>query len=213
METPNFYAVIPAYVRYDVNLCPNAKLLYGEITALCNQQGYCWASNSYFAELYGVSAKSVSGWIKQLADLMYIRTSIKYKEGSKEILHRYIHLLGEGMEKNFPTPMEKKVKDNTTIINTTINITNNIYTSMPDEHKSLFDEYIAWRKSKKLPLTATVINRLLDKYEQFGKTKDIIENALVAGWKDFYEPKSDFNKGKVNTHTNLSAKDYSTEGF
>ena len=31
-ETPNYYAIIPANVRY-ADLKPNAKLLYGEITA------------------------------------------------------------------------------------------------------------------------------------------------------------------------------------
>jgi hypothetical protein len=68
----SYYAVIPANVRYDKTLPPNAKLLYGEITALCNEKGYCWASNKYFAELYGVANTTISEWIGKLKSAGYV---------------------------------------------------------------------------------------------------------------------------------------------
>ena len=82
-----YYAIIPANVRYDDDLTPNSKLLYGEITALCNEKGYCWASNEYFSKLYGVSKTSISNWISQLRNKGYITCEIVYKEGTKEKLH------------------------------------------------------------------------------------------------------------------------------
>ena len=41
-DKPNYYAIIPAIVRYDNDLKPNEKLLYGEITALTNKTGACY---------------------------------------------------------------------------------------------------------------------------------------------------------------------------
>src|SRR5699024_12232676 len=68
----SYYAIIPANVRYDKDLINGAKLLYGEITALCNQEGYCWAGNSYFAELYSVTNRTISNWINTLESKGYI---------------------------------------------------------------------------------------------------------------------------------------------
>lgn len=49
-EHRSYYAIIPANIRYDTRLKANSKLLYGEITALCNEKGFCWASNDYFSQ-------------------------------------------------------------------------------------------------------------------------------------------------------------------
>ena len=127
----SYYAIIPAHVRYDETLTPNAKLLYGEVTALCNERGYCWASNSYFADLYNVSNVSISKWINQLVKQGYLTSEMQYKEGSKEILHRYLRIVNDPIKEKFNTPQTKvnapikeKFKDNNTI-NNTINNTYN----------------------------------------------------------------------------------------
>jgi hypothetical protein len=131
MDKPAYYAIIPATVRYDQRLTPNAKLLYGEITALCHQEGYCWAGNQYFADLYEVSKTSISTWIGNLKDAGHITVEMNYKEGSKHILNRYIRILGEGIQENLTTPTRKlehpiqeNLRDNNTV-NTTKNITVN----------------------------------------------------------------------------------------
>jgi len=41
MDKPNYYAVITAEVRYDTRLTPFAKLMYAEVVALANKEGYC----------------------------------------------------------------------------------------------------------------------------------------------------------------------------
>ena len=113
-EKPSYYANIPANVRYS-NLKPNAKLLYGEITALSNKLGYCFASNSYFAELYGVNKNTVSRWIGDLNKLGFITVQIE-RNSNNQITKRII-----GIDKKVDTPIDKMSKGNTTRINTTSN--------------------------------------------------------------------------------------------
>ena len=87
-ESPNYFSIIPANVRYDKRLKPNEKLLYSEITALCDKNGFCWATNAYFANLYEVDKKTVGVWINHLKELGYqhlygpniTRTSTAYRD-------------------------------------------------------------------------------------------------------------------------------------
>lgn len=116
----NYYAIIPASVRYNKNLNANAKLLYGEITALCNQQGYCWATNKYFAELYSVSETSISLWIKKLIDNNYIESDIEKNFNRKIYLKGVLRKVKGGIKKSSKGVL-RKVKHN----NTSNNINNN----------------------------------------------------------------------------------------
>lgn len=79
-EKPNYFAIIPANVRYDKELKANEKLLYGEISALTQKEGICWANNNYFATLYDVDVATVSRWIKHLANRGYITVDLVYKK-------------------------------------------------------------------------------------------------------------------------------------
>jgi len=115
MTKPNYYAVIPADVRYSKKLTPNAKLLYAEITALCNLNGKCTASTEYFCKLYEVSRVSIQKWLKTLEDNNYIKRVNIYKQGSKEILTRVITLVNN--------PRKQKLTDNTNINITNTNLT------------------------------------------------------------------------------------------
>ena len=99
----NYYAIIPATVRYDKELKPAEKLLYGEITSLSNQNGYCYAQNKYFAELYNVTNGTVSKWLSHLQKLNYIKIEIKRNE-KQEIIARHIYIMDipYGQKKTYP---------------------------------------------------------------------------------------------------------------
>ena len=92
MEKPTYYAIIPAIVRYDDDLSSSEKLLYAEITALCNTTGECFASNAYFANLYSKDKVTISRWMSKLKDKGYIHVNYKYVAGSQAIESRIVHI-------------------------------------------------------------------------------------------------------------------------
>ena len=89
-----YFAIIPASVRYDHSIPPNAKLLYGEITALCNERGYCWATNSYFADLYGVKARSITNWLGALEQAGSLVSEQVFANGTQRLDDSRIYFAG-----------------------------------------------------------------------------------------------------------------------
>lgn len=196
MEKKGYYAIIPASVRYDVRLTPNAKLLYGEITALSNEKGYCWASNDYFAGLYEVSKTSISKWVSALRDAGHITIQLHYREGTKHILHRYIRYVNDPIEEMLPTyitkvkdPIEDKLIDNNTS-NTTINITDNRgETSSPALEEEVVQEVIVVDDEKKEPVKRFVPPTLNEVIEYCNRKGSGIDPAVfwhhyeANGWR------------------------------
>lgn len=174
-ENPTYYSILPSTVRYDKTLKANEKILYSEITVLCNKSGCCYASNEYFANLYDVHKNTISMWINNLKTRGYIGTKIiyksdgktvdkriiflsevilkeiaedyceKHKEGINEIIDRYIQ--------NHLYPINENMKENNTSINNNKN---------KKEEKSLFE----------------IIE------ENYGRTLNWIEAEEINSWND-----------------------------
>lgn len=106
---PGYYAVIPADVRYDKSVPAAAKLLYGEISALIGPDGYCFASNGYFADLFGLSEETISRQLAKLEKAGHIvRELIKDADG--QIIQRKIFLRVSVPEGQFvATPIDENV--------------------------------------------------------------------------------------------------------
>jgi len=174
-EKPNYYAIIPASVRYDKSLTPNAKLLYAEITALCNMNGKCTASTQYFCKLYEVSRASIQNWLRLLDNHGYIERDVIYKKGSKEILSRSITLVD-------------KPKLNIYTDNTNININNNNITySNKDKHtwvefkKMEFGAEIS-EISAELQMPVEMANDFLNYWSEKNKSKTKMRYELERTW-------------------------------
>lgn len=116
---PSYYANIPAPVRYSNQLTANAKLLYGEITALCNKEGYCWAKNDYFANLYNVDVLTISRWISQLSKAGFV--NVKIDQSATHIRRIYL----QSSIQNNQELLTKKSRAIDEKINTTIYSINN----------------------------------------------------------------------------------------
>lgn len=161
---PSYYSITPAIVRYDKDLPPNAKLLYGEITALCNKEGYCWAKNRYFAELYSVTITSVSTWISKLADKQYVRIVTEKQDDNSEMRKIYItdpfnipliaikenlntHLKNfNGVANNNLTPIQENLNPYNTTTNTKNNTTNNKESDEPTIDTNKRKNFVAVRE-------------------------------------------------------------------
>lgn len=141
-HTPNYYAVIPASVRYDNTLSASEKLLYAEISALSNKNGFCHAKNTYFADLFNVDKRTVQRWFEKLTARGYITSEIE-RDDKNTVVKRVIKLIDKTSvkvdtnvttphdknvmtphDKNVQTPHDKNVTYNNTRNNNIININN-----------------------------------------------------------------------------------------
>ena len=203
-EQPNYYAILSAEVRYDNRLKANVKLLFAEITALCNMNAECFASNKYFADLYGKSKTSISVWISELVKYGYIKVHYTYKVGTKEILNRYISILKGGIQENLNTPYKKTSKSNTTSINTM-----NVNTKGGFLKPTRFDikGYCIERKNN------VDCETFYDFYESkdwlIGKNKMKDWKACVRTW----EKRNNKNKDNTTSHRHQKGQDYGDGTF
>ena len=132
-NTPNYFGILPANVRYDKKLKPMEKILYTEITALANSKGYCYATNSYFANLYDVHKNTAGTWINNLEKLGYIKSKIIYETGTKNVKERQLFIVTpinkkidtyqqkdcDPINEKIDTPINEKIEDNNTRYNNT----------------------------------------------------------------------------------------------
>lgn len=115
----------------DTKITGDLNLLL-RISSLTAKEGFCFASNEYFAKKLGITAISVSRKIKKLERLGYI--TIEYKRRGCQIVKRFLRLtqmLTDDYHKRQST-INMNVKDNNTSINNTSINTTNVVQAKPD---------------------------------------------------------------------------------
>lgn len=83
---PGYWAVIPAQIRYDDRIPPNAKILYAEISSLIGADGYCWATDEHFEKVFGFADRTVRKLMTALKETGYIR--VEEERGQHNVLLR-----------------------------------------------------------------------------------------------------------------------------
>jgi hypothetical protein len=178
---PNYFAIIPAVVRYNKNLTDKEKLIYAEITALSNKEGCCWASNAYFAELYNASERTIRSAITNLVEQRLIERKITYKKGSKEIEKRFLYPLtkiSSPGEKNFPTPGEKICLDNNTSESTSHNISFTYMNNIKENKKHT-------KKEKEfIPPTVEEVKKYAEERNSSVDAEYFVDYYAANNWKD-----------------------------
>ena len=155
MSNPSYFSILTADVRYSKDLTDFEKLLFSEISALSQKHGYCTASNSYFADLYGKAKETVSRSISKMVKLNFLKV-VEVRSEKKEVILREIHVVTAPKNEYYPidengnTPIDENIKplltnlsigidenvkeNNTRINNTRINtsLSPNVADEIPD---------------------------------------------------------------------------------
>lgn len=218
MSNPTFYAIIPANVRYCKGLKANAKLLYGEITALCNKDGFCWAENSYFAQLYEVSEETISRWISDLKRFGFIFISVE-NQGRfirKISLDEKIKPLDENVKHPLTktsTPLDENVIYNNTInntINREVTALDFLSKNHPSEHESLLMKYQT--KISDFEKAKTDFNLTFDK-ENLQYTAKIINARAQLYFNRWIDNQNKFNNNGYGQQSNQPQPAYRKNTF
>lgn len=163
------YAIIPSTVLFNEKLKANVKLLYAIITVLSNKEGYCFASNSYLANLLDVQPHTISKWISELKDMGFVYVDIIRNEKNEIIQRRiYPNDTPYTINRTYPYAINKtegmSPKGQYNIIS--INMIDRFFNYIINKEKEIPEEFSKIDKSK--------IFNILEKFEML-YTKENIE--------------------------------------
>lgn len=231
-EQPSYYSILTADVRYSTYINDSEKVLFSEITALSNKNGFCSASNKYFAELYNVNKDTISRRINKLKTNGFIDVEIEYKD--KQIIKRRIYPLSQvnrGIVTNqdrgisnsngkgiLPNHVENNTSNNTTRLNTTRRIDILSGNPTPAPYKSII-QYLNSKTGKQYKHTSKNTQKLIKARINEGFTEEDFKhviNVKVEQWindpkmSEYLRPTTLFGN-KFDTYRNELSKEIADE--
>ena len=185
-DKSKYYIIIPAEIRYDSRLKANEKLIYGELVLLAQETGYCWATNSYFANLYGVSKVTVSKWLSNLETNGYIK--LEYIYNGDMLTERRVYICDTNISKVQEKISKVKVQDR------------NDYTDQKDLSNTV-ETIVSHFNSvcgTKFKSNTSATRKLVKKHIKEGFTVDDFNRVIDLKFKDWGENPFKFANGQMS---------------
>lgn len=126
------FITVSIEIMHDKNLNQSQKFMLAEIEQLCSLEHGCFASNSHFAELIGITKENVSRNLNDLKDMGYI--NIEIENGSRN--HTRIVTLTNLVSPPYQNSKPPLLKQQETKENIQNNKTNNKDATLLSEFKS-----------------------------------------------------------------------------
>ena len=101
-------------MRYAPELPAAAKILYAEISSLTDARGYCFASNAYFMELFGMAERTLQRHLAALVKGGYIRIQDGDGARGRRKIFAGINPLARNPDKNDGVPDNPDKNDGVT---------------------------------------------------------------------------------------------------
>jgi hypothetical protein len=229
MSEPKFTGVwIPAGVFQTTTVSLTAKVVYGVVDALDNEDG-CFASNAYLSRHLGLSVRQLQAI---LADLEGANLVTRVEEGGRRVIRTVEKValqraLADGQQTRTEGDAEncmggvKKTarggcgkphtyskednKGDKDTVQQQIWITRLPFGS--EAFLTAWKSWVVYRKQLKKSLTDSSVQAQCKEFVKWGEAGSIasIEQSIKNGWQGLFEPRAGFNKGNTNI---LTARDH-----
>ena len=211
---------IPAEVWLDERLNPLEKVILMEIDSLdCGEKG-CYASNEYIAEFCKCSESKVAHTVTRLIELGYV--SRESFDGRQRILKSSLANFARRnskvckadvqnlQESNIDSNIDSNIKKERSASAQTENYDSIIDSETENEQlREAYREFVKMRKLKKDPMTNHTLKLLIGKVNKLSRgneqyAKDLLDEAMINGWKSVYPPKNYNTGGSINSNASRS---------
>lgn len=216
MSEPKFTGVwIPAQVFQNNNLTITAKVVFGVLEGLDNEDG-CFASNSYLSRHLGLGERQIRNVLKELEDAsLIIREEIEGKRTIRTVVNLALGAAMDchgGRKKNSTgggngLPTYNKV-DNKTDKNTGTEAMWIVRLPFGSEaFVNAWKGWVAYHKERKKPLKDATVQAQCKQFKEWGEDKSIyaIQQSIMQGWAGIFEPKKNIGVYKAKP---LTAEDH-----